>query len=280
MNRCLDGHEMHACVHCLDTRVVQVQVSDLDGPTYSSTVSLIRTSFNREYDVNLKQFDSVVMIQSKQTSQSWFGFSHTHWCPIAVMTVKRTSRSELGWWCGRFDQRLREEAFKEEGGGVVNLTNVCVEQPYRGQNVGRRMVTWYLNTLSAGTVVYLHVDKQSVSVKLPDASEEEWRDMVLEPVEYVHNGVRMMTPQPPCDRDVRMETESDSNVLGVMDKSEALVRWYRSMGFDIHEENEVEVMLAQIAHEDAICYDSADWKSESDDMYEDVLYPDIMYTDE
>lgn len=266
MNQGLDGHRMHACVHCLDTRVVQVEVSDLHGPLYSSTVSLIRTSFNRDYDVNLKQFDSVVMTQSKQTSRTWFGFSHTDWCPIAVMTVKRTNR-------------LHEQAFNRAEGSVVNLTNVCVEQPYRGQNVGRRMVTWYLNTLSAGTVVYLHVDKQIVSVKQPDASEEEWRDMVLEPVEYVDNGARMMTPQPSCDRDVRME-ESDSNVLGVMDKSEALVRWYRSMGFDIHEENEVEVMLAQIAHEDAIAYDSDDWRSESDDMYEDVLYPDIMYTDE
>lgn len=219
---------------------------DLDDEIEGEVKMLVRDAFDRKNDVNLSHFHSVVMVQESVDQRSFLGFRRKKWRPVGVMLVKNeTGNSEF------------PDAEK-----CVNLTCVCVSNILRGQGVGTSMMKWYLDTLPVGTLVYLHVDKVAMSVEVKKVSDEDrkWRDFVLSEVDQSEYGQEMGRPE----------------YKGKAEISSTLVDWYKTLGFEIHYENSLEVCMFQHAHKDAMEYDSEDWKSSTSSYREDYYGSETM----
>ena len=237
---------MSVCVHCLDMRVVDVSVADLDSEVEKEVQEVVRVSFDRRRDVNLSLFHSVVMVQERVDVRTFLGFQAKKWKPVGVMLVKSENVN------GDFpDAKM-----------CVNLTCVCVSNILRGQGIGTSMMKWYLETLPVGTVVYLHVDKVAMSVEVKKVSDEDqkWRDFVLSEVDQSEYGQEMGRPEYTATAEI----------------SSTLVDWYKTLGFEVHYENCLEVCMFQYVHKDAMGYDSEDWKSSTSSYREDYYEDETM----
>tara|TARA_B100001758_G_scaffold185543_1_gene162280 strand:+ start:12133 stop:12843 length:711 start_codon:yes stop_codon:yes gene_type:complete len=197
-------------------RVVDVLVNDLDKNLECEIQELIRVSFDRQKDVNLSHFKSVVVIQEKVERRLFLGLSSSKWKAVGVMLVKT-------------DEVMREEF--PEAGMCVNLTCVCVSNILRGRGIGTSMMKWFLNTLPVGTVVYLHVDKIAVNVEV-EKREVGNEESILHELDHSETGEEMH----------RVE------YLGKAEISSQLVKWYKTMGFQVRYENDMEVCLFQYIH--------------------------------
>jgi len=232
---------MQVCVDCVDMRIVDVLVEDLDCEMEKEIQKVVRNSFGRQNDVHMGFYKSVVMVQEKVTRRSGWGWPVFKWSPVAVMFVKT-------------DDVMRDEF--REASLCVNLTCVCVSHILRGQGIGTSMMRWFLDTLPAETVVYLHVDKVMVNVQV--FNEGGGRGVmpgVLREVDQTEAGNEMQPVQH----------------IGKAIISRNLVKWYETMGFKIRYENEVEVCLFQITGnkvgmEEFLSHVSEE--SMSDDMWE------------
>lgn len=222
-------------------RIVDVLIEDLDCEMEKEIQKVVRNSFDRQNDVNMGFYKSVVMVQEKITRRSGWGWPVFKWSPVAVMLVKT-------------DDVMRGEF--PDASLCVNLTCVCVSHILRGQGMGTSMMRWFLDTLPTKTVVYLHVDKVAINVQvMADGETSGVIPGILQEMDQTEAGNKMRAVQH----------------TGRAEISSSLVKWYEGMGFKIQYENEVEVCLFQITG-NAVSMDeslsSVSVESMSDDMWE------------
>ena len=227
---------MQTCLHCVNTRLVEKAMDGLSIDIMLDLLDLLSACFpcKRFVVEDLQGFDGIVMMQGSKEYTNIFGFLRETWEPLALMTVKRVPPGAEGFHAAN---------------DCVNLTNVCVRKDLRGQGLGSKMIRWYLNSMTPGSVAFLHVDKNPAKVEETE-DEKAWREFVLQRVTCsdFEEGV-------PVEENSSTETEQEGWW--------GLVAWYKSLGFTEHYSNEKEVCLSHYAHMDAVDYDSDDWKSTS-----------------
>lgn len=242
------------CLHCVSTRVVEAAVDTLSIDHMLQLLDLLTACFPfKKLELeDLRGFDGIVMLQGAREYKSLLGFVRQTWEPLAMMSVKQVQPEAEGFVAAN---------------AAFNITNVCVRKDLQGQGLGSKMIQWYLNSMTPGSVAFLHVDK--VPAKMQETEDEKaWREFVLQRVPH-----QDMTQEAFAPDTLSMDTEKEGWW--------GLVAWYKSMGFTEHSSNDIEVCLSHYAHMDAVDYDSDDWKSVSSEFSEQsVCVPDQKYTDD
>lgn len=241
---------MSTCLHCVSTQVVETAVDTLSIDHMLDLLDLLTACFpfkKMELE-DLRGFDGIVMLQGSKEYKSLFGFVTQTWEPLALMSVKRVPPGVEGFVAAN---------------AAYNISNVCVRKDLQGQGLGSKMIRWYLDSMTPGSVAFLHVDKMPAKIQETE-DEKAWRKFVLERV-----------PQ----HDVTEEALTPDNPSMDMEKEGwwGLVAWYKSLGFTEHSSNEIEVCLSHYAHMHSVDYDSDDWQSVSSEK--SMCVPDQMYTD-